>query len=121
MLDAGSSVTEVAEALGVDSRTVRRWKHRATADRVFRPELPVAGRPRLTAKQLARLFVAFGVKRPFHVGLPGCSWTTAGFRAYSRREFPGAAEGYMCNQTLRKFLKANGCVWKYACWVRVDR
>lgn len=121
MLAAGHCVKQVAEAIAVDSRTVRRWKQRDSAERRMHPGLPVAGRPRLTATQLARLFVDFGVKRPVHVGLPGRSWTTTGFRSLSRREFPDAAEGYMCDQTLRKFLKANGCVWMNSCWVRVDR
>src|SRR5690606_20623414 len=77
MLDAGETIADVAAKLGVDSRTVRRWRHRSSADRVVRSGLPVAGRPRLTPAQRARLFAVVGGKRPWNVGLHGYNWTTA--------------------------------------------
>src|SRR5215470_15645523 len=76
LLEAGFSPVEVARQIGVDRRSVRRWK---AASRTGGAEAvaakPASGRPRrLTARELARLRRTL-LKGAQAAGLPTDLWT----------------------------------------------
>ena len=112
----GVTAVQIAEQLGVSVRTVRRWRHRETVERVARQNF---GRPRLTEDDVEQLLVAKQNICFRDLQLDNSrGWNTEAFRRLILLVFPDAAEVHMSLQSIRKFLKRNGFRWHRFQWYR---
>ena len=116
MISEGCSTLQIANELQVDARTVRRWRHRVSAERVIRPRLLDSGT--LASEERDEL-VGLLSRSPALAGFAHTYfWTTRLVRQLIRDRHPRAVEGRMCLQLVRGWLVQHGFFWKRNRWIR---